>query len=73
MEMYIRSSLNNKIKYFSILFISKNKNFTMVNQICLYKHVTMFIFKQYTMQNIWISSVYSVLFEIGAMKGIVEK
>lgn len=45
----------------------------MVNQICLYKYVTIFIFKQYTMQNIWISSVYSVLFEIGAMKGIVEK
>lgn len=73
MEMYIRSSLNNKIKYFSILFISKNKNFTMINQIFLYKHVTIFIFKQYTMQNIWISSVYSVLFEIGAMKGIVKK
>lgn len=52
MKMYIRSSLNNKIKYFSILFISKNKNFTMINQICLYKYVTIFIFKQYTMQDI---------------------
>lgn len=36
MEMYIHSYLNNKIKYFII-----------INQIYLYKHVTIFIFTQY--------------------------
>lgn len=43
---------NKKLIKERCIFISKNKNFTMINQICLYKHVIIFIFKQYTMQNI---------------------